>query len=104
MLTWTASACLCARALHLPGVPLRTTEVHKSQLRQAQLEVGELQRSLAAKEREADGLRGSLAAAKRGYEQRLEHMESQLAARDAEVRAHAQGEQLTQQSGLWLVD
>jgi hypothetical protein len=51
-----------------------------------QLEVGELQRSLAAKEREAGGLRGSLAAAKRSYEQRLEHMEGQLAARDAEVR------------------
>jgi hypothetical protein len=69
--------------------------VHKSQLRQKQLEVGELQRSLAAREREADGLRGSLAAAKRGYEQRLEHMESQMAARDAEVRLPAQALQLT---------
>jgi hypothetical protein len=69
--------------------------VHKSQLRQKQLEVGELQRSLAAREHETDGLRGSLAAAKRGYEQRLEHMETQLAARDAEVRLHAQALQPT---------
>lgn len=60
--------------------------MHKSQLRQKTLEVGELQRSLAAKEREADGLRGSLAAAKRSYEQRLQQLEGQLAARDAEVR------------------
>jgi maltodextrin utilization protein YvdJ len=67
--------------------------VHKSQLRQKQLEVGELQRSLAAKEREADSLRGSLAAAKRGYEQRHEHMEAQLAARNAEVRLRAQAVQ-----------
>lgn len=69
----------------------RTTEVHKSQLRQKTLEVGELQRSLAAKEREADGLRGSLAAAKRSYEQRLQQLEGQLAARDAELSGlHAQ--------------
>lgn len=63
----------------------RTTEVHKTQLRQKELEVEELQRVVAAKEWDADALRQTLSTTKRSYEQRLSQLEAQLSSRDAEV-------------------
>jgi hypothetical protein len=64
----------------------RTTEVHRSQLKQKELEILELQRVIGAKERSVDSLRDTLATTKRTYESKLSQAESALALKDAEVR------------------
>jgi hypothetical protein len=63
----------------------RTTDFHRSQLRQRENEAAELQRLLAAKDREASGLKDTMHAAKRSYEQRLSQTEAALMAREQEV-------------------
>ena len=64
----------------------RTTDFHRSQLRQRENEAAELQRMLAAKDREATGLKDTMHAAKRSYEQRLSQTEAALMAREQEVK------------------
>ena len=64
----------------------RTTDVHRSQLKQKELEILELQRVIAAKERSIDSLRDTLATTKRTYESRLSQAESASALKDVEVR------------------
>ncbi|KAF5837881.1 hypothetical protein DUNSADRAFT_3714 [Dunaliella salina] len=63
----------------------RTTEVHKSQLRQKETELSELQRQLVAKDRCIDGLRDTLSTTKRTYEGRLAQLEEALGAKTAKV-------------------
>lgn len=63
----------------------RTTDFHRSQLRQKENEAAELQRMLTARDREATGLKDTMHAAKRSYEQRLSQAEAALAARGQEV-------------------
>lgn len=74
----------------------RTTEIHRSQLKQKELENLELQRVIGAKERSIDSLRDTLATTKRTYESKLSQAESALALKDAEV-----GEPLGAGSGSW---
>lgn len=64
----------------------RTTEVHRTQLKQRDLELNELQRIIAAKERSLDSLRETIATTKRTYENKLSQVEAALAMRDGEVR------------------
>lgn len=63
----------------------RTTEVHKSQLRQKEMELSELQRQLVAKDRCIDGLRDTLSTTKRTYEGRLAQLEEALGTKTAKV-------------------
>ena len=63
----------------------RTRDVQKSQAARKDLEVQELRRVIAAKEKSIDSLRETLAATKRSLEARVQQMESSLAARDVEV-------------------
>jgi hypothetical protein len=63
----------------------RTTELHKSQLRQKEVELGEMQRLLQAKEKAIESLRDTLATTKRTYESRLSQAEGDASLRDAEV-------------------
>lgn len=63
----------------------RTTEIHRSQLKQKELEILELQRVIGAKERSVDSLRDTLATTKRTYESKLSQAESALGLKDAEV-------------------
>eukprot|EP00198_Chlamydomonas_reinhardtii_P009078 XP_001698415.1 basal body protein [Chlamydomonas reinhardtii] len=65
----------------------RTTEIHRSQLKQKELENLELQRVIGAKERSIDSLRDTLATTKRTYESKLSQAESALALKDAEIKA-----------------
>ncbi|KAL6763543.1 basal body protein [Haematococcus lacustris] len=65
----------------------RTTEVHKSQLRQRETELAETQRLLAAKETSVDSLRDTLATTKRSYEARLMQLESQLSMQESQIIA-----------------
>ena len=67
------------------GALRRTTDVHRSQLRQKELELSELQRVMQAKERSIDSLRDTLSTTKRTYETRLSQTESALSIREAEV-------------------
>jgi hypothetical protein len=69
----------------LPAGPWALVHVHRTQLRQRELEVAEQQRVAAAKERAIDGLRETLSAAKRTYEARLTQTASALASRETEV-------------------
>ncbi|GLI63734.1 hypothetical protein VaNZ11_006799 [Volvox africanus] len=68
----------------------RTTEIHRSQLKQKELEILELQRVIGAKERSVDSLRDTLATTKRTYESKLSQAESGLALKDAEIKALAE--------------
>ncbi|KAG2449371.1 hypothetical protein HYH02_005524 [Chlamydomonas schloesseri] len=68
----------------------RTTEIHRSQLKQKELENLELQRVIGAKERSIDSLRDTLATTKRTYESKLSQAESALALKDAEIKALAE--------------
>jgi hypothetical protein len=72
----------------MEGALRRTTDVHRSQLRQKELELSELQRVLQAKERSIDSLRDTLSTTKRTYETRLSQTESALSIREAEVNMH----------------
>ncbi|PNH02863.1 hypothetical protein TSOC_011125 [Tetrabaena socialis] len=72
----------------------RTTEVHRSQLKQKELETLELQRVIGAKERSIDSLRDTLATTKRTYESKLAQSESALALKDTEVQIKALSEEL----------
>ncbi len=63
----------------------RTTEIHRSQLKQKELELLELQRVIGAKDRSLDSLRDTLATTKRTYESKLAQSDSALALKDAEV-------------------
>ncbi|KAG2433338.1 hypothetical protein HXX76_008402 [Chlamydomonas incerta] len=65
----------------------RTTDIHRSQLKQKELENLELQRVIGAKERSIDSLRDTLATTKRTYESKLSQAESALALKDAEIKA-----------------
>ncbi|GFR52623.1 hypothetical protein Agub_g15211 [Astrephomene gubernaculifera] len=65
----------------------RTTEMHRSQLKQKELEILELQRVIGAKERSVDSLRDTLGTTKRTYESKLSQAESALALKDAEIKA-----------------
>ena len=69
----------------MEGALRRTTDVHRSQLRQKELELSELQRVMQAKERSIDSLRDTLSTTKRTYETRLSQTESALSIREAEV-------------------
>lgn len=66
----------------------RTTDIHKTQLKQKDMEIHELQRVVVAKERALDGLREQLASTKRSYEARLQEVESALNHKDTEVGRH----------------
>ncbi|GLC36430.1 hypothetical protein PLESTB_000147100 [Pleodorina starrii] len=68
----------------------RTTEIHRSQLKQKELEILELQRVIGAKERSVDSLRDTLATTKRTYESKLSQTESALTLKDAEIKALAE--------------
>eukprot|EP00877_Chromochloris_zofingiensis_P004453 jgi/Chrzof1/14008/Cz08g20290.t1 len=63
----------------------RTTDIHKTQLKQKDMEIHELQRVVVAKERALDGLREQLASTKRSYEARLQEVESALNHKDTEI-------------------
>lgn len=63
----------------------RTGEVQRSQFARKDVEMGELRRVIAAKEKSIDSLRETLAATKRTLEVRLQQAETTLSARDAEV-------------------
>lgn len=63
----------------------RTTDVQKSQFARKDVELGELRRVIAAKEKSIDSLRETLTVTKRTLEARLQQTESTLSARDAEV-------------------
>lgn len=63
----------------------RTTDVHRSQLKHKEMELVELRGNLEARDREVEGLRATLNAAKVSYDQRLAQLESNLMAREAEV-------------------
>ncbi|KAG2487772.1 hypothetical protein HYH03_013617 [Edaphochlamys debaryana] len=65
----------------------RTTDIHRSQLKQKELELLELQRVISAKERSVDSLRDTLATTKRTYESKLSQAESALALKDTEIKA-----------------
>jgi hypothetical protein len=56
-----------------------------------QIELGEMQRVLASKERSVDSLRDTLAATKRSFEARLAQAEGTAALREAEVSSGACG-------------
>jgi chromosome segregation ATPase len=63
----------------------RTTDVHRTQLKHKEMELVEMRSNLEARDREVEGLRATLNAAKVSYDQRLAQLESNLMAREAEV-------------------
>ncbi|MEW5318205.1 MAG: hypothetical protein WDW38_009445 [Sanguina aurantia] len=65
----------------------RTTEVHRSQLKQKELELSEMSRVVAAKERSIDSLRDTLSTTKRTYDSRLSQAGSAAALKDVEIKA-----------------
>lgn len=56
-----------------------------SQLKQKELELSEMSRVVAAKERSIDSLRDTLSTTKRTYDSRLSQAESAIALKDVEV-------------------
>lgn len=63
----------------------RTNEVHRSQLKQKDIELQELRRVLNAKDKSIDSLRETLSAAKRTYEGRLGQAEATISQRELEI-------------------
>ncbi|GAX73654.1 hypothetical protein CEUSTIGMA_g1105.t1 [Chlamydomonas eustigma] len=68
----------------------RTNEVHKSQLRQKELELQEQQRLIQGKDRAIESLRETLSATKRTYEGLLSQAEVALSVKEAEAAAAQQ--------------
>lgn len=65
----------------------RTTDVHKSQLKQKDLEIYELQRVLTTKDKSIESLRDALTNTKKTYETKLAQSEAALALKDVELKA-----------------
>eukprot|EP00854_Cymbomonas_tetramitiformis_P016970 gene16970-20164_t len=75
-----------AAEVELENTFKRTTELHKNTAERREIEVQELRKILAAKERSIDSLRETLTTTKRNLENRAMQAESTLATRETEVK------------------
>lgn len=75
-----------AAEIELENTFKRTTELHKNTAERREIEVQELRKILAAKERSIDSLRETLTTTKRNLESRAMQAESTLVTRDSEVK------------------